>query len=237
MSWADKTFWVRRQPQNVVDYAIASEASLEELNIVLDMDPAKSTLEAARLSTPCRDCPQQQACMDSIWLDGKRMTGPQPGAAPLSDIVDCHYCSAPMLVLYQIGPAKAVPDKCPRRSKKAGNCDVCRKVRSRVAELHEAPSELRDAMRETVELAVSDPDLAPTWTHLSKLQRVDLMRRWVGLLCDAVLKDFDPALVTRVLVLELSDGPLEKAWLAKAPVARRFLIRCWEGLFRSTLIL
>ena len=164
------------------------------------------------------------------------MGGPNAGDEhPLSEVIICRFCTGPVLTLFQRGAERQVPSDCPRKTEKVGECDGCRKFRASLVEMHDAPTSLRVAAQTILATVLLDPDLKEAWSEYDQSDLIDIARRWVALLAGVMHNHDDPVWITRAMVLEIMDGPLETAWMAKTTSSRRFAIRCWTGVVRNAI--
>lgn len=237
MDWAERTYWVRQSVTGPLDYAITSDLDADVLGGLLELDSPLTRLASAQTVEPCSLCPFQQACMSSVWVEGKRMAGPLAGEASFSEVLACPYCISPMLALFRRGPENPVPSNCPRQTGKSGQCDGCRQFYASLPETSpEVLTEDKVLAHQILATVLSDVDLEEAYGTLTEETRVECARRMVSLLAGLLNRDPDSNRCVRALVLELADGPLEKAWISKSSAARRFLIRCWEGVVRQACL-
>lgn len=128
--WADRTLWVK-QGDRVIQ-AVASNLTAPELQDILGCGDVALELTPATQTEPCSQCPLLDDCMDSVWNDSMRMSGPPYDKGKnLTFVHTCVICLEQSFTRLGAGEAASVPDGCHRWTPTQGSalpCNGCRNL-------------------------------------------------------------------------------------------------------------
>ena len=137
-NWAERTYWVKVEHGGFEAIVVDEGPDIEGV-----LGDAGVSATKATEYEPCKGCPHQDLCMDSVWNE-HRNGGPTPGSDGLDAVTSVHTCkTCTERVLSRFGylehERRVVPPGCPRWNATLGSatdCGACEAERDALRKAH-----------------------------------------------------------------------------------------------------